>query len=474
MLFRSNESFPVRTLDGFSQLYFSAGATPGANQRIGFIQGRCVGGGTTVNNAGSPRPVNEWGTIMRQRWASEGADLDWPELDNAFDALKGPLNITTVEKYLITPATQRAFDGFPALRDHYTRAGLLEANLKDCIGCGQCNQGCRYDAHTAPLITLLPEAMRRHPNLTLATGANVRKLVFTANGTDRRVSHLEIETSAGVRKLYADQVILAAGAFNSIGLLMKSGFISADGRRRLVGQRFSCNYASPVIGRFDEDLGGGRGIQIGYIVEIPKQRLIIETAFAPPTVFGMLLPQWGADFARRVRKYNHAAVAFPTVSSDAYGSIDLSGVPGMPSTWIRFSLEPSDWQRLSSGLRLCAMALADAGAKEIFDSRYTGEALTVSADREATRRNIDRYFEDIGPHTFLRVQSAHLQGGNVIHRDPTRGVVDGSLKVHGVDNLWIFDSSVFPAPITLNCQYTTMALARYAALRMPVLARAGH
>src|SRR5262249_48821610 len=44
---RTNESFPDHTLDGFSQLYFSAGSTPGANQRIGFIQGKCVGGGTT-------------------------------------------------------------------------------------------------------------------------------------------------------------------------------------------------------------------------------------------------------------------------------------------------------------------------------------------------------------------------------------------------------------------------------------------
>ena len=54
-------------------------------------------------------------------------------------------------------------------------------------------------------------------------------------------------------------------------------------------------------------------------------------------------------------------------------------------------------------------------------------------------------------------------------QSPTKGVVNSDLKVHGVDNLWIFDSSVFPAPITLNIQYTTMALTRYAALRMPAM-----
>ena len=465
----TNESFPDRTLDGFSQLYFNAGATPGANQRIGFIQGRCVGGGTTVNNAGSPRPINEWGTLMRERWARAGADLDWDGLNECFDFLEGPLHISTVEDYLITPATQRAFDGFAALKEHYTRAGVLKANLTDCIGCGQCNNGCRYDAHTGPFITLLPELFRRHPHVTLATGATVRKLVFGSRNGGRTVSHLEIDTPGGRKRLYADRVLLAAGAFGSIGLLLESGFISADGRRRLVGQHFSCNYASPVMGRFDQRLNGGSGIQIGYIVEIPKQRLIIETAFAPPTVFGMMLPHRGPEFARRVGDYNHMAVAFPTVSSDAYGSIDLAGIPPMTAPVIQFSLEPSDWARLTSGLRLCALALANAGAREIFDSRFTGETLTMSGDPAIDRGAIDEYFRGVGPQTFLRVQSAHLQGGNVIHRDPTQGVVNSELKAHGVDNLWIVDSSVFPAAITLNIQYTTMALARYAALRMPAL-----
>ncbi|MEO8450057.1 MAG: GMC family oxidoreductase N-terminal domain-containing protein [Gemmatimonadota bacterium] len=462
---RTNESFPTHTLDGFSQLFFSAGSTPCANNRIGFIQGRCVGGGTTVNNGGSPRPINEWGTIMRERWTQRGADLNWNDLSKSFDALEGPLNITRVEDYLITKSTQRAFDGFPGLPQYYTRAEVLKANLKDCIGCGQCNNGCRYDAHRTAHITLLPEALRRHKHIALVPNATVEKIVFGTNGAGRTVDHLEIKGPNGTQKLYADKVILAAGAFGSMDLLLRSGFISADGRRRLVGQRFSCNYASPVMGVFDEKLDGGAGIQIGYIVEIPDRRLIIETAFAPPTVFGMMLPQWGTEYARRARGYNNLAVAFPTVSSDAYGSVDITG--GAPQ--IRFELEPTDWDRLSFGLKLCAIAMADAGAKELFDSRYTGEVLTISKNRAANRKMIEDHYTGVGPQTFFRVQSAHLQGGNVIHRDPTRGVVNADLKVHGVDNLWVFDSSVFPAPITLNIQYTTMALSRYAALRLPAI-----
>jgi len=466
---RTNESFPTSVLEGFAQLYANAGATPGANQRIGFIQGRCVGGGTTVNNAGSPRPINEWSHIMRGSWARAGADLDWQALDQAFDFLEGPLSISIVEDHVITRSTHKAFAGFAGMSEEYARAGKLKANLLDCIGCGQCNNGCRYDAHRAPLVTLLPELLRRNERVSLVTGADVRKIGFKSGSGGRTVSHLEIETPGGSRRFYPDRIILAAGAFNSIALLQNSNYISASGRERLVGKRFSCNYASPVMGRFDERLNGGQGIQIGYIVEIPKHRLIIETAFAPPTVFGMMLPQWGESFAKRVSDYNHMAVAFPTISSDAYGSIDRSGIPMMAPHWIKFALEPTDWARMAYGLRLCALALAAAGAREIFDSRFTAETLTLGPDPASNRQRIDDYFRDVGPQTFLRVQSAHLQGGNVIHRDPTKGVVNSDLRVHGVDNLWIFDSSVFPAPITLNIQYTTMALTRYAALRMPAM-----
>ena len=464
----TNESFPHRTLDGFSQLYFNAGVTPCRSQRIGFIQGRCVGGGTTVNNAGCVRPQNEWAGMVERRWGIEGADLDWREVGRAFDELHEPLHIRQVEPYVITRGTQRTFDGFATLSDRYARAGLLDANLRDCVSCGQCNNGCPYDAHTAPFITLLPEALRRNPDLLLVPEVEVTRLVFGEGRDGRRVSHLELRGADGRRqRLETDQVILAAGAFGSVELLLRSRFTSAMNTRRLVGRRFSCNYASPVLGRFREEMNAGRGIQIGYIVELPDDRMIIETAFAPPTVMGMMMPQWGRALDERLGAYNHYGVAFPTVASDAYGSIDFSLVPPSGAAEIDFELAPSDWSRLVRGLRLCAEALRRAGAEEIFDSRYSGETLRMTGDARADTERIDRYYRDTGAAEFFKVQSAHLQGGNVIHHDPTRGVVDRNLKVHGVRNLWIVDSSVFPAPITLNIQYTTMALARYAALRMP-------
>ena len=43
--------------------------------------------------------------------------------------------------------------------------------------------------------------------------------------------------------------------------------------------------------------------------------------------------------------------------------------------------------------------------------------------------------------------------------EEARGVVDAGLRVHGFDNLYVCDASVFPSAIGVYPQLTVMALA---------------
>ena len=45
--------------------------------------------------------------------------------------------------------------------------------------------------------------------------------------------------------------------------------------------------------------------------------------------------------------------------------------------------------------------------------------------------------------------------------DPSLGVVDSSFRVHGFQNLFVCDASVFPTTIRINPQLTIMAMAEY-------------
>jgi choline dehydrogenase-like flavoprotein len=61
-----------------------------------------------------------------------------------------------------------------------------------------------------------------------------------------------------------------------------------------------------------------------------------------------------------------------------------------------------------------------------------------------------------------------------MHRNPSQGVVDEHCQVHGLSNLHIAGSSVFPTPGIVNPTLTIIALAVKLADRLkPRLTRAG-
>jgi choline dehydrogenase-like flavoprotein len=63
----------------------------------------------------------------------------------------------------------------------------------------------------------------------------------------------------------------------------------------------------------------------------------------------------------------------------------------------------------------------------------------------------------------LSLGSAHPQGGNPMGEDPRVSVIGNDFRVHGFENLYVADASVFPSNIRANCQATVMAMSHYAA-----------
>jgi choline dehydrogenase-like flavoprotein len=73
---------------------------------------------------------------------------------------------------------------------------------------------------------------------------------------------------------------------------------------------------------------------------------------------------------------------------------------------------------------------------------------------------LDGYVRD---NADLLLTTAHPQGGNPIGPPGDGGVVGPDFRVHGFENLWVADASVFPSSVGVNPQLTVMALALYAA-----------
>ena len=464
----TNEAFPVRILEATARLFMNAGATLSKDQLYQFRQGHCVGGSTTLNNSVSIKPTGFWWeNNLVERWKEVGANLNWDELYQQYSEIGPLLNVHPIEDRIVTPMADTVVHGFMKIAPNL-KVSHAPVNTVDCIGCGRCNLGCQYDAKQSMLVTFIPKVVENGG--LLVPNAHVEEIHFDLDRRSNRqvVKSVRVKTVDGESiEIEADKFVLAAGAYASTKLLWKSGFTGFASDVRTVGKRFTGNLGSPVFGKFKEKLDGWAGQQVGYVIEMPDERIVVETAYAPPALLGLSASQWGDDFMKLVESYSNFGVAIPVFSTFGYGEISR----GLLRTggWIidyrlggfiiDFKMADEDWRRMSKGMKLAAQALLAMGADEIITTRFDARTLKPGDD-------IDEYFSNMGPADFYHIETAHLQGGNVINRDPERGVVDENFKVHGCDNLWITDASVIPSPITVNLQFTIMALARYAASRI--------
>jgi choline dehydrogenase-like flavoprotein len=453
----ANDELPIHIMDSLARVYMNGGTTLSANQKFTFRQGHAVGGSTLVNNSVALKPEGFWwDTNLVERWSDMGVELDWPELHDAYDEIGALINAKEIDERVITPQSKTLKAGFEALG--YT-VKPVHSNVRCCIGCGRCNVGCQYDAKQSMAHTTIPRFVEAGGELV--PDAHVEEIRFDGPAAASRVSGIRVVGSDGSKAtIEADKFVLAAGAYASSKLLWRSGYPEFEPGVRTLGRRFSGNFGAGVFGRFEQPQNGWSGQQIGYVVEIPEERTVIETAFAPPPALGWMAPQWGSRFMELVQSCDYIAAAIPVFGTLAYGDLrsDLPK-PFRSGFAIDFDFIPEDYLRLARGMKLIARAMFAAGAHEVFTTRFDGLALKRGED-------VDEYFDDTGPFQYLKLETAHLQGGNVTHPDPNQGVVDSNFKVHGVENLWITDASVIPAPITLNIQLTVMALAAYAAPRI--------
>jgi choline dehydrogenase-like flavoprotein len=66
---------------------------------------------------------------------------------------------------------------------------------------------------------------------------------------------------------------------------------------------------------------------------------------------------------------------------------------------------------------------------------------------------------DGSPHLARPAGSHHLMGTTRMHNDPRQGVVDANCRVHGLSNVYVAGSSVFPTGGYANPTLTLVALA---------------
>lgn len=123
---------------------------------------------------------------------------------------------------------------------------------------------------------------------------------------------------------------------------------------------------------------------------------------------------------------------------------------------IKLKFSDQDVAHLKQGLRQLANIYFAGGAVRLIPGTYKDIVFNTPADLDQLDQKIHRADD-------LLLGSGHPQGGNPMHENPQNGVVGNDFRVHGYENLFVTDASVFPTNIWANCQATVMAMSHYAA-----------
>jgi choline dehydrogenase-like flavoprotein len=437
-----------------TKLYSDGALQLSKDFRFQVIQGSCVGGSTVVNNAvcfDLPRDV-----CTRWNGAEHDAGLDEAELYRSFEAVRQLIRVQRQPAATLNP-------GAVVFEEGVARLGLgaspnehaaVDANIRDCLGCGYCNIGCQFGAKLSMLDHVLPEAQRHAASgggrLEIASECEALKLL----GRGRRITGVRCRLGDGrLVDVHAGTVIVSAGAIGSSALLLRSGV------GEHVGERLAFNIGSPITALYPKKLDSFAGLQIShYLVPRPQAShgFVLETWWNPPASQALAMPGWFEDHFRMMRRYDRMTGAGVLVGSQGNGRVKRALGGG---TSIDFVPARADLDRLLQGLTSAAEIFLAGGAEAVFPHTFDFHELRSSAD-------VRRLPELVRDASDITLGTGHPQGGNALSRNPGLGAVNEEFCVPGYDNLYVCDASVFPTSIGVNPQLTVMALAHYAAPRI--------
>ena len=457
------ESMNQREADMIPLLWKNAGANFTSNLRVAIAQGSCLGGSTVINDAVCFRiPL-----IVIEQWKKMGVSITNDEWDKANDEVSKRINVQEVTddelntnaRKLKEACEKFRYQGDPLLQ-HYKNhrncgQSISDESLKSCVQCGFCHLGCHYDTKQSMLVTYIHDALVNE-NLNYNVYCNCRADRITyENGIANGVNATFVNSS-GVEtyriRVNAKVIIVSAGAIASSNLLQKS--LVGDEK---VGKGLALHPAPFVMGLFDEEIYGNRGIPMSYTCHefgvtngVEKGGFLIESIFLPIFQMALAIPSMGLDHKRLMQNFNRYTMAGIMSRDDPVGKVMVS-YNGNPK--VIYNLSQQTIEDMAKGMSILSRMWFNIGAKAVITSHRDVYEIGTKADipklKDAIRNNPDG----------LMIGSAHPQGGNRMGENEKECVVDSNCKVFGFDNLYVCDASVFPTALGVNPQLTVMALA---------------
>lgn len=446
---RTSSDFRMRESDAYPELYQESAARKTRDKAINILQGRCVGGGTTVNWTSSfrtPEPT-------LRHWAARHGITGYSGADMApfFERMEARLSIAPWE---VAPNENNAALARGAAKLDVPTAAIRR-NVRGCWNLGYCGMGCPTNAKQSMLITTIPGALTR--GATLVTRA--RAVDFALAGDRVAVLRCVAMDARGVAptarriSVRARAFVAAAGAIGTPALLLRS---RVPDPAALIGKRTFLHPTVVSAATMPERVAGFSGAPqtvysdhfletqpvdgpIGFKLEAPPIHPILAAITLP--CHGVAHAGWMAELPRLQVLIALLRDGFHPDSPGGTVTLRDDGTP-----LLDYPLTPFVWDGARRALSTMAEIQFAAGATRVMPIHGEGAG---HADWSAARAAIAAL--PLAP-LATPVVSAHVMGGAPFGPDPRHAVVDLDGRHHHLANLYVMDGSLFPTSIGANPQ----------------------
>ncbi len=420
--------------------YFSTPQRHAAGRRLHLPRGKVLGGSHALNGMiyvrCSPADFDQWAELGNEGWA-------WDDVFPIYRAM---------ERYEKGASELRGGDGpLDVIRDYRLNAvqqAVIEAGIAAGIPYNDDYNGETVDGISSQQVTMRDgkrltsygayvKPILDSARLTVETGAWVHRLLFD----DGRAVGVEVEQRGELRALFADEIVLSAGSFDTPRILMRSGIGPADHLRELglpvlidrpaVGRNLQDHFLAPVIFTTDAKpvppIEDGMGIMQSHFFwrSTPGLRLpdVQPVHFSTPAYEPWMT---GPE--------NGFTLMAGLVTPRSRGSVRLSGPEPHDPILIDLGLysDPEDLETMLAAVRLCERIGASAPLTSEWGARQLYPESTELGDdelRDYIRRATVTY---------------HHAAGTCRMGVDDEAVVTPRLEVRGVPGLRIADASIMP------------------------------
>ena len=414
------------------------------------VVGGCSATNATIALRGPPLDYDAWARQGDTAWSFADVLPFFRRLERDLDfggdwhGNSGPIPIRRATEHDLT-SSSAAFLESCARCGH---ARVSDHNAPGAIGAGPVPMNCLDGKRQSTAVTYLAPA-RERPNLYVRSASMIDRVLLDRH----RAVGVQIAGSSDA--FIGEQVILAAGAYGSPAILMRSGLGPAD---HLSSLGIDVLQNMPGVGR---NLGDHP--YLGLIFAVERSSLVENV----PYFQTVLTSRSGTCLAGHdlhvlpTAVFEQPADASPTgaqivflasvVKPRSLGRLCLRSPDpfAAPRIDLGYFSHPDDMPRMIEVVRLArelahTPPLSDLVVQDIYPDARTGDS---DGELEGViRARVETYHHPVG--TCRMGQACENEA-----------VVDGRGRVHGVDGLFVADASIMPSIPAANTNIPTIMVA---------------